>query len=247
MPIFNDANMDAHNIAGSHYGFSAKRIDDLGASEYTLALIVVDASGSVTNFRSQIESAIREVVRSCRKSPRADNMMLRLIIFDDTVTEIHGFKPLSDCNENDYKGCLAIGGMTALYDATYNGVRSASQYGAALSQQDFDANAAVFVITDGMDNQSSATRAMVGEALTESVTSESLESVVSVLIGVNTGSGDLNDYLRKFQKDSGFSQYVAINQASAKELAKLGGFVSRSISSQSQALGTGGPSKSLRF
>ena len=176
MPIFNnEKDMDNHNIAGSHYGFSAKRIDDLGASEYTLALVIVDASGSVFSYRTQIESAIREVVRACRTSPRADNMMLRLVIFDNDVTEVHGFKPLMECNEDDYKGCLQVGGATALYDATYNGVRSASLYGAALSQQDFDTNAAVFVITDGADNASKVTRLMVGEALRDEVTSEANE------------------------------------------------------------------------
>ncbi len=248
MPIFNNGNdMDSHNIVGSHYGFSAKRIDDLGASEYTLALIIVDASGSVYSFRTQIESAIREVVRACRVSPRADNMMLRLVIFDSTVTEVHGFKPLMECHEDDYKGCLDIGGATALYDATYNGVRSAAQYGAALSKQDFDTNAAVFVITDGEDNSSKVTRPMVGEALRDAVVNESIESATSVLIGVNTGSDGLNSYLRTFKTEAGFTQYVSINKATAKELAKLGSFVSQSISAQSQALGTGGPSKSLRF
>jgi hypothetical protein len=239
--------MDTYKINGSNYGFSAKRIDDLGASEYTLGLIVVDVSGSVTDFRDDIEAAVKQVVRSCRHNPRADNMMLRLVIFDHNVSEIHGFKPLSECNERDYDGCIQIGGMTALYDASYNGVRSATQYGKALTEQDFDVNAAVFVITDGMDNRSKTTRSLVGEALREAVTSEALESIVSVLIGVNTEADGLNDYLREFQSDAGFTQYVAIGNATEKELAKLGGFVSRSISSQSQALGTGGPSQSLAF
>ena len=54
MPIYNKKHdMDEHQIAGSHYGFSAKRIDDLGASEYTLALIIVDASGSIYSYRTQ--------------------------------------------------------------------------------------------------------------------------------------------------------------------------------------------------
>lgn len=247
MPILNNNNMDNHTLDGSQYGFSAKRIGDLGASEYTLALVVVDASGSVGPFRTQIESAIREVVRSCRKSPRADNMMLRLVTFDSGLSEIHGFKPLSECHEDDYKGCLDVGGATALYDATYNGVRSVIGYGRQLSGQDYDANAAVFVITDGMDNASAVTRTMVSESLADSVQSEDLESVLSVLIGVNTGSGDLNTYLREFKNEAGFDQYVALNKASAKELAKLGGFVSQSISSQSQALGSGGPSQSLSF
>lgn len=246
-PTFAKGSMDLHNIGGTSYGFSATRIDDLGASEYTLGLIIVDVSGSVSGYRNEIEAAVKEVVRSCRHSPRADNMMLRLVVFDDQVSEVHGYKPLSDCNEDDYTGVIQIGGTTALYDAAYNGVVSASHYGAALTQKDFDVNAAVFVITDGMDNASKLGRKMVAKALLEGVSSEALESIVSVLIGVNTESDGLNDYLRDFKDEAGFTQYVSIGCASAKELAKLGGFVSRSISAQSQALGSGNASGGLSF
>jgi hypothetical protein len=247
MPVFTQGNMSTHTVGGSAYGFSARRIEDLGASEYTLGLIIVDVSGSVSGFRGEIEAAVKEVVRSCRHSPRADNMMLRLVIFDDTVTEVHGYKPLTECNEDDYTDVIQIGGMTALYDATYNGILSATQYGLALTKQDFDVNAAVFVVTDGMDNRSKMDRRMVADAFQGGVTSESLESIVSVLIGVNTQSGGLNDYLRELKKEAGFTQYVSIGKATAKELAKLGGFVSKSISSQSQALGSGSAGQSLSF
>lgn len=247
MPVFTQKNMNTHNVGGSAYGFSARRIEDLGASEYTLGLIVVDVSGSVSGFRDEIEAAVKEVVRSCRHSPRADNMMLRLVIFDDTVTEVHGYKPLTECNEDDYTNVIQIGGMTALYDATYNGILSATQYGLALTKQDFDVNAAVFVVTDGMDNRSKMGRTMVADAFKQGVTSESLESIVSVLIGVNTQAGGLNDYLQELKAEAGFTQYVSIGKATSKELAKLGGFVSKSISSQSQALGSGSAGQSLTF
>ena len=245
MPILNNKDMQQHTTT-SAYGFSATRIEDLGASEYTLGLILVDVSGSVSSFRKDIELCIKEIVKSCRQNPRADNMMLRLVAFDDKVAEYHGYKPLITCHESDYDGCIIIGGTTALYDATYNGVVSAAQYGEALCAQDFDVNAAIFVITDGMDNASKATRSMVGDALRAAITDENLESVVSVLIGVNTDSSGLNQYLRDFQSDAEFTEYVSIKKASKSELAKLGGFVSRSISSQSKALGTGGAA-SLSF
>ena len=247
MPILNDNNMVAHKVGGSTYGFSAKRIEDLGASEYTLGLIIVDVSGSVDPYQADIEAAVKEVVRSCRRSPRADNMMMRLVLFDDKVSEVHGYKPLSECHEADYDGCIQIGGMTALYDAAYNGIKSATAYGRALTEQDFDVNAAVFVITDGMDNHSTVTHSMVGDALTEAVTSESIESIVSILIGVNTDQGGLNQYLKDLKDAAGFTEYVAIGKATVNQLAKLGGFVSRSIASQSQALGSGGASRSLSF
>jgi len=42
MPVFTKKGMELHRVAGSTYGFSAKRIEDLGASEYTLGLVIVD-------------------------------------------------------------------------------------------------------------------------------------------------------------------------------------------------------------
>ena len=51
--------------------------------------------------------------------------------------------------------------------------------------------------------------------------------------------------LDSFAKDGKFDKYEKINNIDAKSLAKLAEFISKSISAQSQALGTGGPSKAL--
>ena len=246
-PLLNDANMENHNIHGSNYGFSAKRIDDLGASEYTLVGIAADISGSVVNFRQEIEDCVKEIIRSCRHSPRADNLMLRLIAFDNKVDELHGFKPLSECDENKYTDVIQPGGATALYDASSNVIESVTKYGKDLADNDFDCNAIVFVITDGDDNSSTFTPNSVKQALEGAVTSEALESMVSVLIGVNVQNQRLSAYLKDFHQDAGFTQYVELDDADQKSLAKLADFVSRSISAQSQSLGTGGPSQSLTF
>jgi hypothetical protein len=250
MPKFKDVNdnLEQHNIGGTHFGFSAAKIGDLGASEYTLVTIVVDVSGSVDPFRKEMEAALKTVVQSCRRSPRADNLMLRIVLFDNQVQELHGFKPLPDCNEGDYVGCLPSGGMTALFDATYSATKAMTQYGADLTKNDFQVNAALFIITDGMDNVSKVSAPMVAEAIQEARTSEALESIMPVLIGVNTdASTGLNQWLDNFKAQAGFQQYVTIAGATEKELAKLGGFISKSISSQSQALGSNGPSRSLSF
>lgn len=247
MPVLNDENMENHALGGSNYGFSAKRIDDLGASEYTLVGIAADVSGSVANFRDEIEKCVKEIVKSCRHSPRADNLMLRFTTFDSRMTEFHGFKPLTECNEADYDGSIQIGGMTAMFDAAENMVSSVTRYGKDLTKNDFDCNAIVFVITDGADNSSALTVNGVKQALETAVTSEALESIVSILVGVNVQDKMLSDYLDEIHKKAGFTQYVELEKADSKTLAKLAEFVSKSISSQSQALGTGGPSQSLSF
>lgn len=250
MPKFKEAGeteMETHAIGGSTFRFSAARIEHLGASEYTLGVVVVDCSGSVGPFARQIEAALQEVVRACRSNPRADNMMLRVVLFDDTVQELHGFKPLPDCNEADYTGAVFAGGATALFDAAYSAVRSATEYGRQLAASQFAVNAAVFVITDGQDNRSKVGPKTVADALQEARSSEALESVMPVLIGVNAAAGDLDGYLTAFKDEAGFGQYVGIKDATERELAKLGGFISRSLSSQSKALGSGGGSASLSF
>ena len=247
MPILNDVSLDETNLPNSHYGYSATRIEHLGATEYTIAAIVCDVSGSTAAFTSEMESAITGIVQACKFSPRADNLLLRLVEFDDALREIHGFKLLENCHLADYCGVLRSGGSTALYDAAENAVSSITHYGGRLGAGDFSANAILFVITDGMDNASKLAPAKVKEALQRAVTSETLESIISVLIGVNVRDPEVSRYLRRFHTEAGFTQYIELEKADAKALARLARFVSQSISAQSQALGSGGSSQSLVF
>lgn len=237
---------ESHVIQGG-FKFSAAEIGTLsGTDSYTLATVVVDGSGSTTPYWNEIKSALKEILRGCRRSPRADNLMLRVVVFNEELHEVHGFKLLRDCNEDDYD-LPSPGGWTALFDATYEASEAMIVYGRKLSEAQFCVNGAIYIITDGFDNRSKMNEAAVKKSIEEARTSEALESLVPVLIGVNTSKGGLNDYLDSFQKEAGFQQYVAIGNATEKELAKVGGFISRCISSQNQALGSGGASKSLTF
>ena len=247
MPILNDTSLDQINLPNSHYGYSATRLEELGATEYTVVTVACDVSGSTAAFIFDMESAITRIVQACKSSPRADYLLLRLVAFDDTLAELHGFKLLESCHLADYGGVLRAGGSTALYDAAENAVSSTVNYGQKLLAGDFSANAIVFLITDGMDNASRLPAKKVKEALARAVTSEALESIVSVLIGVNVQDPEAGRHLRQFHADAGFTQYVELDKADAKTLARLAEFVSQSISAQSQALGTGGPSQSLVF
>lgn len=247
MPILNDTSLDQTTLPNSHYGYSATRLEELGATEYTVVTIACDVSGSTAAFVFDMESAITRIVQACKSSPRADNLLLRLVAFDDTLSELHGFKLLEHCNLADYGGILRSGGATALYDAAENAVASTINYGHRLMSGDFSANAILFVITDGMDNASKSSAKAVKKVLGKAVTSEALESIISILIGVNVQDPEAGRYLRRFQLEAGFTQYVELNKADAATLARLAEFVSRSISAQSQALGTGGASQSLVF
>lgn len=239
------------NIPGpGNFQFSAVRIEDLGATEYTLVTLVVDISGSVIRFADSLLECIKAIIGACQKSPRAENLLIRLLTFNDEVYEIHGFKNLADIDVNTYDD-LAPDSMTALIDATYDGVGATLEYAKQLVDQDFDCNGAVYIITDGMDNRSKMVSKSIKEKIESSVQKEEIESLITILVALhdpNTSwEREVKEALDKFHKEAGLTQYVDIGEATPQKLAKLAGFVSESVSSQSQALGSKAPSQTLQF
>lgn len=226
--------------AGSAYKFSATPIDKLGASEYTLATIVVDASSSVAGFGAQLEQAVKTVFNACKKSQRSQQLMLRLTQFSSVLTELHGFKLLGAIKDDDYTGILNIGGSTALFDASDEAINATGTYGKQLTSQDFLCNGIVVVITDGENNCGAISDpSTIKKSLEKVRRSENLESLLLILVGVTNDDITLNSYLTDVNTNGGFDQYVSIGRATPGRIAKLAEFVSNSISSTSTALANG--------
>jgi uncharacterized protein YegL len=238
-------------IAGAgNFQFSAIRIEDLGATEYSLVTIVCDVSGSVETFKDGLLKMIKTVVAACKKNPRAENLLLRLLVFNSQITEIHGFKELSSIDPDKYDP-LNPDGFTALFDASYDGVGATLEFAKRLIEQDFNCNGVVYIITDGMDNRSRMTPSGIKKKILEALSNEQIESLSTILIALhdpNSGwAADVKDALDRFHKDAGLNAFVDIGAATPQKLAKLANWVSESVSSTSQALGTGAPSQVLKF
>lgn len=247
MPILNDDDsMETHKVVGG-FQFSATKLANLGATEYTLFGLAVDTSGSLHGFDAELEGCLRSVIESCQHSPRADNLMARVLRFSSRTEEVHGFRPLADCHPGLYAGVTKTGGSTCLYDTTVDLVGSVAAYGKTLLAQDYAANGIICVITDGIDECSTFGVADVKRAFAEALSNESLESLASLLIGVNVTNPQVSAYLKEFKDRAGFAQYVEAQDASPKTLAKLAGFISKSVSSQSQSLGTKTASQPITF
>ena len=240
-----DESMQSHKIGGS-FTFSAARVERLGATEYTLVTIAIDESGSVISFADLLRKMLVMSVESCKKSPRSDNLLVRVITFSDKykngINEIHGFKPLSEIDTSTYPD-IKPGGWTPLNDACYSAIGSQNVYAKQLTDQDFSCNGIVYVITDSGENASVATKKMVAEEARKSISGEVLESMISILIGVN--STRYKQQLLDYQTGAGLTHYKDAGEATERNLAKLANFVSRSTSSQAQAKGTGGPSQNI--
>jgi len=248
MPVFeptDEQNMQFHALDGGAFQFSAVRPEDLGAAEYTLVTIVTDTTGSVAGFENTLRNAVIDAVHACGKSPRADNLLVRFVTFSTELHEVHGFKTLRQIDPHQDYQPLQCGGMTALYDASKEAISATDAYAKILTENDFDVNGIVFIITDGMDNRSRYGRTDIANVIQKVKRDESLESLLAILIGVN--AEDCSDWLDEFHKEAGLSQYVDIREFDAAKGAKLAEFISKSTSAQSQSLGTGGPSEILTF
>ncbi|MBC8742034.1 hypothetical protein F6X40_36455 [Paraburkholderia sp. UCT31] len=228
----------------TNFAFSGVRPEKLGSTAYTLASIVMDVTGSVEDFAPALLEAKKTIIQACRKNPRAEFLMVRDVEFNTAPKEVHGFMDLQRIDENQYQlpDCR---GMTALYDATYSAIAATNEYGRILSENDFNVNGVVFVVTDGGDNASAQTVTSIRKELTRGIHNEWIESLSVVLIGIN--AAQYRAAHEAFCRDANLSQYVDAGDATPQRLAKLADFVSRSISSSSQALGTGGPSQPLSF
>lgn len=244
-------NLSQENFAlPSTFGFSGTNVKQLaqhGTANKTLVTLVLDASGSVDPFWAPMVKAVESVVKSLSLSPRADSLVLRMVLFNQALREYHGFRPLAECHLAEYevqKLGRAYGG-TALFDVSYNAIESTTKYARELSiQEDIESNGIVIVITDGDDQNSSLTANAVGKASKDALQSEHLESLISILVGVNVDN-NLQTYLEKFKNDGGFTHFVAIDDVTDRKIAKLADFVSKSVSAQSASLGTGGPSQAI--
>lgn len=229
----------------SNYQFSGANLDQLGAAEYTLATVVVDVSGSVSSFKTDLEKSIKTTVASCQDSPRCDNLLMRVLSFNDSLKEVHGFRPLADIDVKGYDNSLNPCGGTALFDAVMNGVEASEVYGKQLVAQDIMANAVIYVITDGCNNSGYATAKSVKKAIEKIAKDEkSLESVAVILIMVGYGDSNAKTELDNFRAEANITQFVDLTDLfakanPAKALAKLAGYISKSVSSTSKALASG--------
>ena len=117
--------MVLHKIGKSGFSFKGARIARLGATEYTLVSIGVDETGSVNGFQDELRKMLEMALEACKKSPRSDNLLVRVIYFSTNypngVCEVHGFKPLAEINPADYPD-IHPGGWTPLCDAVFSSV-----------------------------------------------------------------------------------------------------------------------------
>lgn len=253
MPKLKGISVDDVNNTLHGFQYTNVSIDKLGATEYTIVQTVLDKTGSVSPFKDKLEDILKVSADANKKSPRANNLLYRATAFNSTlkgvdIEEIHGFIPLDQIDAENYTDTIFPDGGTPLFDASLEAVDALYDFGKNLYKQKFLCNAILFIITDGDDNASSKADPNTIKDTINRIQSEGiLESFRTILIGVNDNNEYMKEKLEAFKKDAELDEYVSMGEATPGKLAKLAKYVSQSVSSQSQALGSGGPSQPIDF
>ena len=253
--LFGVKTEDLNKAIAQGFHYTSVSVDRLsGASEYTIVGIVVDKTGSVQSFKSDLEAMLAASIDACQSSPRALNLIVRTTAFNNTfgnsnIEEIHGFVPLNTIDTTQFAGTISPDGMTNLYEATDEMVSALYGFGKELYNKKYLSNAIVFIITDGDDNASASTSTpeAIKKTLDRIKKEEVLESIRTILIGINDTDPDLKLKLEHFKDRAKLDEYVSVGEVTKGKLAKLAQFVSQSTSTQSQALGSKGPSQPINF
>lgn len=159
--------------------------------------------------------------------------MLRTVLFSNNETEVHGFKEIYSLKENEYDNTIVVGGMTALYDATYNSIESLGNYSKDLYKNDFNSNGLIFILTDGEDNNSSKTADDVKNLLASVRKAEIMTSLDVIIVGMLEDVSSLRDFA-----DNINVKFIKFGDVNKNSLSKLASFISKSIAIVSKKLGT---------
>lgn len=244
MPAFDE--LDEVKFSGGGIQFSGVAPKALRIGQCTVVGIARDKSSSVKSFEQILIKTSKDAVRGCNQCPQPETLVIRFLDFATTVKEVHGFKQLKSIDvDKDYD--MSCGGNTKLRDALYDMVTSVDEYGTQVYDADIDTNAIIFLFTDGEDLGSRRSMKDVKEAIDKLRRNEKIESVLILLVQVNVSDPHIAKYLDEFSKELGLDASKRIEDFTDDEGAKLAGWVSKSVSSQSQSLGTGGPSQVLNI
>jgi len=241
--------LEDYAIPGAgNFTFSAINPEELEELAYTVATVVLDESGSLEYKKDLLVELLKIIAEGLKKSSRSETILLRVITFNYGVRELHGFKPVNQIDLNEYNQ-INPDGRTALIDAMFSGVAATYEYAKKLMKDGYDANACIYVITDGMDNESKKRARDISSQLESIKAGEEIESIITALFGVNDPTcgwtQEVAQALSELQAEVDFTEYIDAGDVDKKNVGKIGGIVSSSITSTSQALGSGGPSQKL--
>lgn len=212
-----------------NYNFGNFNPDDVEVEDTINVQFVIDVSGSVHGYVSELNSGFNEFVERMQKSHVSDKVFVSVVIFSDTSKVLTGYQPIDQVPTFDFGQHL--GGMTALYGGTKVALENALNYREGLENAGVNCKTLVFVMTDGGDNRpqegvASDVKSIIDNLLQEERNFASFETM---LFGINKSE---KSTFEAAAADMGIRNVVTIDNT-ADEIKKMINFISSSVSSAS--------------
>ncbi len=129
-------------------------LDQLASNEVTLAMNIIDMSGSMSPHAADLMRAYNDnYLTAMEHATAVDDILISTILFNDTVTLLHGYVNLTDAARLTPQVYQPYG-TTALYDAVAGGLTNMVLYTQQLRQSGIMVRCIVIVYSDGEDNAS---------------------------------------------------------------------------------------------
>lgn len=129
-------------------------LDQLATNEVTLAMNILDMSGSMAPHAQKLIRAYNDdYLQALESSMAADDILVSTLVFSNTVKTLHGYLPLEDVPRLNNK-TYAPDYSTALYDAIASGMTNMILYAQQLRATGVSVRGILLVYTDGDDNAS---------------------------------------------------------------------------------------------
>lgn len=210
------------------YGFSNFDPAFLQEEEVIICPIAIDISPSMQPYTKELNEAFEAFITEMQGNTHVVNkLMVKSSEFNEDVKVRAGFMPVTNVDTSNFK-FRPCGEATALADAALEAVDSAVEYKEKLEQSGITCKVIVFVITDGIENASKSNFTAVKRKLDDVMKNEkNVFSFETILFGI----GDRNNF-EPAQKAMGFKHLAVVGQT-GKDVRKLIGFISASISKSS--------------
>jgi hypothetical protein len=142
------------NLSGQTMTNIGIPLDQLASNEVTLAMNIIDMSGSMSSYAADLIRAYNDdYLAAMAGSTAVEDILVSTILFNNNVTLLHGYVNLLDAPplvRKDYTSS----GSTALYDAAALGLTNMVVYAQHLRQMGVMVRCIAIVYSDGADNAS---------------------------------------------------------------------------------------------
>lgn len=203
-------------------------------STVIMFLVINDVSPSIRNYASAMNTIAKDTfIGNLKNSHRKGDIVVKAITFCDDVKHVSGFMPILNVPD-DYFDVQPQGTGTALYEAVYEGLKHAIQYREDLEAQGIEVRTAIFISTDGDDNESDGSyEKNVRKMVDDLRSNEAWASSFTInMLGVGRDS-----IFRQSCKDMGLDpdKCLITVSNSPDEIRKQMGVVSQSVTSSANA------------